>query len=259
MQSKFSDMRDFFSLIINPIPILIILILLGCLLLFLKRPKSGRIVFIIAGVWFLTISTPPLPRFLVSSLENRYDQLPDSVFKSMSSPCNIIILGGGHSDDNSLSPNNQLSLIALSRLVEGIRIQKMIPGSNLILSGFDKKSKQSEAFVYYRTALSLGIDSCNMKLQSLPSNTQMEAEEYARNFGKETKLILVTSAIHMPRAVMHFKNAGLNPTPAPANFIFKKESDTYPLNWFPSSGNILMMEAAVHERAGIFWAIIWAR
>lgn len=211
---------------------------------------------IIAGLWFLAITTPPLPRFIVSSLESRYDQLPDSVFKSMSGPCNIIILGGGHSDDNGLSPNNQLSLIALSRLVEGIRIQKMIPGSKLILSGFDKKTKQSEALVYFKTALSLGIDSNNMKLQSLPSNTQMEAEEYVRNFGKETNLILVTSAIHMPRAIMHFNKAGLKPTPAPANFILKEESIKYPLSWFPSSKNVSIMEAAIHERAGIIWAHI---
>jgi uncharacterized SAM-binding protein YcdF (DUF218 family) len=247
-------MREILSVIINPIPVFFILILTGIILFIYKRQKAGKALLFLAVFWFLAVTTPPLPRYLVWSLEKKYCQLPDSSFRAISSPCNIIILGGGHSDDNTLSPNNQLSLIALSRLVEGIRIQRLIAGSKLILSGYDRKSKQSEAMVYYKAALSLGVDSNYMVLQSLPSNTKMEAEEYVKNFGIGTKLILVTSAIHMPRAVMHFQNAGIKPTPAPSNFILKEEYVKYPLNWIPSPRNLSMMEAAIHEKTGILWA-----
>ena len=63
----------------------------------------------------------------------------------------------------------------------------------------------------------MGIDSASMVIQSLPSNTRMEAEEYVKNFGTENKLIVVTSANHMPRAIMLFHKVGIDAIAAPAN------------------------------------------
>jgi uncharacterized SAM-binding protein YcdF (DUF218 family) len=246
-------MREFLSLMINPVPVLYLLLLVGFILFGLNRKRIGKIFLLIAGIWFFIITTPFLPKVIVKSLENKYPQLSDSSIKSLPDSCNIIVLGGGHNYNKNLSPNNQLTLTALSRLVEGIRIHSMIPGSKLILSGYAKGSELSDALVYYQTALILGIDSTSMVLQSSPSNTQMEAEEYLKNFGKENDLILVTSAIHMPRAIMQFRKAGINSIAAPANFFLKKIPIS-PLVWIPSSGNIVMMEAAIHEYVGIIWA-----
>lgn len=249
-------MKEFLSVIINPIPVFIILIISGFVLICFKRRKSGKIFLSIAGVWFVIFTTPPIPRYMTRLLERQYTQLSDSCIGNISAPCNILVLGGGHSNDKSLSASNKLSLIALSRLVEGIRIHRMIPGSKIVLSGFDLQSQESEASVYFNAAVSLGIDSASMMLQSTPVNTQMEAEEYAKNYNPETRLILVTSAIHMPRAVMHFRKAGIIPLPAPTDFILKYGSYKSPMKWFPSSTNLNMMESATHEIAGLLWAWI---
>ena len=247
-------MREFLSLMINPIPVLCLLLLVGFILFGLNRKRTGKIFLLIAGFWFFIISTPFLPKIIVKSLESRYLQLSDPVIKHLPDSCDIIVLGSEHSDDKNLSPNNQLSLIALSRLGEGIRIHRMIKGSRLILSGYGGRLKLSNAIVLYRTALILGIDSTSMAIQSSPTNTQMEAEEYAKNFGTKKNLIVVTSAIHMPRAIMHFHKAGINPIAAPADFILKHGSREDPWRWVPSSDYIDMMEAAIHEEVGIIWA-----
>ena len=250
-------MREFLSIIINPIPVICFLVLFGLILFKRNKKRTGKALLIIAGFWFLLVSTPPLPELMAGELERKFPQLSDSYIKNVEAPCNIIVLGGGHSDDAGLSPNNKLSLIALSRLVEGIRIHRMIPDSKLILSGFDKRSEQSEALVYFQTAISLGVDSTSMIFQASPSNTQQEAEDYVKNFGTDGKLILVTSAIHMPRSVMHFKNYGISPMPAPTDFILKNESRKHLLRWIPSANNIDIMESAIHEYAGIIWANIF--
>jgi len=56
---------------------------------------------------------------------------------------------------------------------------------------------------------------------------------------------------------MHFRNAGLNPIPAPANFMIKKNNlpDKY-TDYFPSSQNIRIMEVVFNEYLGMFWAIM---
>jgi len=61
----------------------------------------------------------------------------------------------------------------------------------------------------------------------------------------------------MPRAVMHFRKAGLNPIPAPTNFIIRKNNipGSY-TDYFPSSGNIRNMEIVIQEYLGMLWAKI---
>jgi uncharacterized SAM-binding protein YcdF (DUF218 family) len=236
-----------------PLPVLYILLITGLLLMWRNRSKARKIVLIIAGLWFLVISTLPVPRALVKSLEGRYHQLTDTEIKALPDSCDIIVLGGGHTDDKELTPNNQLSPQALVRLVEGIRIHRMIPGSRIILSGYSGKTIEPQAIVLYKTAKLLGVDTSSMAFQTRPANTLREAEEYIKNFGRSRTLIVVTSDIHMPRAMMHFRNVGLDPIPAPANELIKYGSRKYIWRWIPSSGNIQMMEEAMHEYAGILW------
>jgi uncharacterized SAM-binding protein YcdF (DUF218 family) len=247
-------MREFLSLIIMPVPVLYLLLIAAFVFFISKRQRTGKIFLIMAGIWFLIISTLPVPKILVKSLESKYHQLTEESIKNLPDSCDIIVLGGGHSDDKDLSPNNQLSTTAIGRVTEGIRIHRMIPGSRLILSGYSGGSEISQALALYRTALLLGVDSASMAMQGLPSNTLMEAEEYFKNFGTRNFLIVVTSEIHMPRAMMLFQKAGLNPIAAPTNQMLKNGSRKYRWRWIPSSRNIEMMDAAIHEYAGMIWA-----
>jgi uncharacterized SAM-binding protein YcdF (DUF218 family) len=249
-------MREFLSSVINPLPILYLLVAAGMILLTFRHKKAGRISLAIAGIWLFIISSSFLPRILVRSLEGKYSQLSDSVIKTIQTPCDIIVLGAGCYDENGLSPNNQLTTIGLSRLAEGIRIRKFIPGSRLILSGFNIRSGISEALLLYRTALFLGTDSSAMAIQTEPYNTRMEAEEYVRNFGRNNNLIVVTSAVHMPRAMMLFRAAGTDPVAAPANRLLYNVSSRSLISWFPTSDNIEMLESYIHELAGIIWGRI---
>jgi uncharacterized SAM-binding protein YcdF (DUF218 family) len=246
-------MRNFLSFIIMPLPVLYLLLLAAVIFLILNRKGAGRILLGSAGLWFLIISTLPVPKGLVQTLENKYPQLSETAIKNLPDSCDIIVLGGGHSDDKDLSPNNKLSSQALARLVEGIRIHNMVPGSKLILSGYGGGSKLSQAVVLYQTALILKVDSTSMEIISTPSNTRMEAEEYVKKNGTKNDLIVVTSDIHMPRAIILFHKAGLNPVAAPTNQILRYGSGKYRLKIIPSADNIVMMEEVIHEYAGILW------
>lgn len=248
-------MREFLTLMMNPVALLYLLLLAGSVFFVFNRKKTGKTIMWIAMVWFIIITTPFLPELMINSLESKYSQLSDSSITKIHGPVDIMILGGGHSDNKNLTPNNQLSATALCRLVEGIRIHRLIPGSRLVLSGYKGKSELPQALVQYRTAIILGIDTCSMEMQATPSNTRMEAEVYARNYGTKNNLIIVTSARHMPRAMMHFQNHGITPVAAPSDFILKNGIFYNPKKWLPSSDYISKMKMAIHEYVGIIWAM----
>jgi uncharacterized SAM-binding protein YcdF (DUF218 family) len=110
-----------------------------------------------------------------------------------------------------------------------------------------------------QTALALGVEENKIHLLGTPENTRMEAFEYTRKFGTDKTLVLVTDAIHMPRAMFLFEKAGQSPIPAPTNHIVKSDRKNGINEWGPSSANIAMMEYAMHEMLGLVWAEIGVR
>lgn len=234
--------------------VLWILILITGILYWRKKSKISYLLLIISTFWLLFISTPFLPNLLVSYLENQFEVLSPNELNDFNHPVNILVLGGGHSNDDRLPSTNQLSEVALARLVEGIRLYRQLPNSRLITSGAAGKEGIPQAEVLKRAAILLGIEEKNIQTQTLPKNTWAEATEYKRIFGDSAQLIIVTSATHMPRAVKLFRKAGLTPIAAPTNHLVKKGNHRDPWFWIPSSGNIRMMESAIHEYAGIVWA-----
>ena len=65
--------------------------------------------------------------------------------------------------------------------------------------------------------------------------------------------LLVTDAIHMPRAMLLFQKAGQKPIAAPTNHLVKSKQKQDISDWGPSALNIEKMEYAMHEIFGLAW------
>ncbi len=92
-----------------------------------------------------------------------------------------------------------------------------LTGSTIITSGYKGKGTISQAEVLSETAQLLGVEKDHIRLSTQPKNTRQEAEEYKKLYADSSQLVLVTSAIHMPRAMYTFSKAGLDPIPAPTS------------------------------------------
>jgi len=247
-------MRAIISRAILPLPIFWVLVIIAWILYWRRKKKLSKIFGITALLWLLIVSTPFIPNLLVSGLENKYPPLTSLNSKpSTLNNFHILVLGAGHTNDSAFPATSKLNEEALARLSEGIRLHQALPKSKIITSGYKGKGAVAQAEVLARAAEMLGVESNNILTQTEPENTLMEALEYKRNFGEETQLILVTSAIHMPRSIYLFCKAGLKPIPAPANFITSKNEKKKFWFWLPNSRNIKKMEAAIHEYVGILW------
>jgi uncharacterized SAM-binding protein YcdF (DUF218 family) len=247
------------SFISIPLSIFWLVFLAGIAIYLMKRKRTGLVCGMFSIIWLALISLPFIPELLISSLENRYPPLleisqfnpKDSVF--------IIVLGAGYTDNKNLPPHDQLSLNSLGRLTEAIRLHRLLNVSQLVLSGTEAGQDLSEGKPFVMTALALGVDENAIRLLGTPENTQMEAFDYTKKFGTKNTLILVTDAIHMPRAMLLFEKAGQKPIPAPTNHMVKSIWKNGISGWFPASSNIAMMEYAMHEIGGLVYVRLFYR
>ena len=64
------------------------------------------------------------------------------------------------------------------------------------------------------------------------------------------RILLVTHAWHMPRAMWAFKHSGIQAIPAPTGFITADDIE-YP--WLPNARALYEARLALHEIVGILW------
>lgn len=207
----------------------------------LKRYKAAKI-FAGLGLLILFIFTiSPWPVYMVRDLEQRYPVYTPARANSLP----VLVLGAGHVNDPSLPPLQRLSIPLLDRVAEGIRIHKANKGK-IVFSGFSRFNHSPHAVVMAESAISLGVNPADTLMLLKPSNTWEEAAAWKKRFGTK-KFVLVTSAVHMPRAMHIFKDMGMQPIAAPANFINRNEPGVNPYNWWPSSVKSMYTELAIYE------------
>ncbi|XPE44800.1 envelope biogenesis factor ElyC [Shigella flexneri] len=168
--------------------------------------------FISIGGWrsvieFATGSRPP-----AASIESTYPTWNNSQKVSY-----IVVLGGGYTLNRQWAPSSNLINNSLPRLNEGIRLWRENPGSKPIFTGGVAKNQYGE----YSGSR---CQSCAIAGRAARANdhpgfakdTEEEAAAVKQAIG-DAPFLLVTSASHLPRAMIFFQQEGLNPLPAPAN------------------------------------------
>ena len=253
-------LKKLLSAALQPCSLLLTVMVLGLVLLyFTKRQRTAKVLLTTGLVLLALLSLSPVSRDLVRPLESTYPPLLAKVTQAVSTmpdgspaPRWVVVLGGGKSESRSLAPIHQLSESSLVRLAEGIRLQRLLPESKLVLSGGSDRGRTTEAETLAATGASLGAPQDRMVLESQSWDTIDEVQALQAMLG-EDRFVLVTSATHLPRAMAMFKKVGMNPIPAPTDYEAIDENSDM-LGWFPHAHAGLMIERALHEYLGLFWA-----
>ena len=199
------------------------------------------------------LSTRLIPNLLLENLEYHADCIPPENYDSIYS-MNIVVLGAGHTDAPDIHGIDRLSNSATVRLAKGITLYRQIEGSMLILSGYAGKTNISQARVMAEAAISLGANPDDIIMLESPSNTEAEAKAFSARFPGENKVIIVTDAFHMRRALYLFRGEGISPVPAPTNYRIIHDNKRYLSEFLPNPGNIDNLSIALHEYVGLLWA-----
>ncbi len=233
-------LKKIISNLVQFIPAIPILLLMCSLAL----PRLRGFVASIA-LSLLLLSSPPISNAFVSSLENQYPPLA----QPPASASAIAVLGYGHIEQPDRAPNSVLTSGALSRLSEAVRLWHLVPEAKFVVSGglLWGRSTYTHAEAMSRAALQLGVaEEKIVRLQD--GRDTAEEAELMRELAQQGRLVLVTSATHMPRAIGLFRSLGVRPVAAPTDYLAS------PAPWWRFSAYYLHnADRALHEYVGMLW------
>jgi uncharacterized SAM-binding protein YcdF (DUF218 family) len=242
--------------LLMPLPLATAIIIFSVFLYYSRYVKTAKCLLgglFISGYLF---SISPVSQAVVGYLEFQYPKYNKQTVDY------VLVLGGYHKSDKRFPTSSLLSQTSLMRLVEGINIHRLNPGSKLLLSGYKGRDIISNAEAMSKVAQEMGVLKSNITLATSPKDTAEEAA-YWTKFIRDKSFALVTSATHMPRSVFLFQQALQSQAldadkliPAPTVFMAKNTNLRHWRSWLPYAGNLNRFGIAWHEYLGLAWAKI---
>lgn len=237
-----------------PLPITLSLLALGLLLS--TRSRRLGLGFVVCSLALLLLASwPPVTDRLLAPLEQRYPTLLE--LSNDDSLAGVVVLGGGWQPNTPRSSVGRLSDSSAIRLMEGVRLWRHRPELPLIVSGASSDSAVPAVAKGYATAaMDLGVPEAQLRILDWPTDTGQEARAVRDELGEGARVVLVTSASHMPRAMRHFQRAGLEPVAAPTHYLTQHTPRGTLRDWVPSASELRKTERVMYEALGLL-AVSW--
>jgi uncharacterized SAM-binding protein YcdF (DUF218 family) len=254
-----------FLFISKLLPLFIYPLGLSCLLMLLalwlcyRRSRKAYMPILLALIILAIAGNVQVGNRLIASLERQYLPLVETPPADA-----IVILGGGTRNNEPPRIMPDLSDRG-DRLIYGAKLYQEGAAKKIILSGgriqwYGGDSSEAESMA---TILELfGIPHADMILESRSLNTHDNAIFTKEILQREQfkKILLVTSAAHMPRSLAIFRRAKIDAIPAPADLMvsdrnliesrYSKQSRIISL--IPTSESLDFTTQALKEYIGMF-------
>jgi len=230
-------------------PLVWVLVLLALGLVFLRWPgkkhkcRLGIALIILAGVVLYLLSIEPVANGLAYPLEADCAEPSPQAVADLDV---VVVLGGGSYISGYESPHRVMSSHSLARLCKGISVFTQSKAGTIVFCGTTAMKP---------VAIELGITESQIIEEPNSSNTFENAAELARLIPPDetTRIGVVTSAAHMPRAVAafhrHFPGDAI--VPIPTDYLRAYTGGIRSV--IPSASNLDRSTKAIHEWIGIFW------
>ena len=229
-------------LIFSPLMLVIGLIILGIIFNLRKFSLIGTIILIIS-------SLPIISNKRIAYLEKDYQPIEIAEIENVDA---IVVLSGMIrviGDEENLKYEFTESV---DRFFAGLDLFNNNKAPILILT----RGKMpwsigiAEGEYLKELAIKFGISEENIILTDEVQNTDQEAKAVKNLLANDnSRIILVTSAFHMPRAEKVFKAANINVIPFPVDFQNSKSKTTM-MDFIPSSGSLSQTSHFVREMIG---------
>ena len=230
------------ALIVSPLFLVIFLIFLGIIF------KSKKI-SLFAVIILIILSLPIISKKLTNYLEKDYVLQDVSVIDTADA---IVVLSGMI---KTIKFNNKLKYEfneKVDRILSGIDLFKNDKAPLLILTKgkFPWLADAPEGEYLKNFAIKFGIPQESIFLTDIVQNTHQEAKSVKKLLNSnEAKIILVTSAFHMPRAKKVFEVYNIKVIPFAVDFI-NTHSKLTVIDFIPSASSFHVTSVFVREMIG---------
>ena len=202
----------------------------------------------VAAIFLLMIFSSSIVSWALSrSLENQY---PDTGIDALSRAQAIVVLGGAIHMPSSRHENSGL-IDHSDRLLHALRLYRAGKAPVVVCSG-GGRAGTSEARVMGRLLQEWGVPAEAILLEEQSLST-LENALFSYPVLKTRgirHILLVTSAMHMPRAAAVFRKAGFEVSPAPADFRTGWGERSGFFGWLPDAGYLMWSDRALKEWIG---------
>ena len=229
------------------------LIVLSVLLAIRPRLRVARWMLLVVALGYTVISVYPVPRAMKLLWSRPFAALAKSDVPP--GRVAIVVLGSGSYTAVDWS-KNRIAVpdpIGLGRTLEAARIYSLLGADWVVSSGGPPEADSSDypaAEAMRDTLLRLGVPPTRLVLKGESRDTHEEALAVAHLLPtlRVDRVVLVTSPVHMRRAVATFRAAGVQVIPAPAR------EDTGRPGWrmrfLPSERGLYESSLVAHEMLG---------
>jgi len=225
---------------------------MGCLWLLYRRHWRSAFWLGLPTLLLFLLGSTPLPEYLADPEESRWvagDGQSSAMFYDA-----VVALGGGE----RVSAHDPLGFAMCnggSRVLTAIQLFRSGQAKNLVLGGclpVPGKPAVPSLGVVQDWVVSWGLPPGSVTNLGVCINTHDEAVAFgrlARNRGW-SKVMLVTSALHMRRAVAVFQKQGIGVIPVAADFQVSGVCGGLHFSLFPRSGRLDLLSLYLHEKIG---------
>ena len=184
-----------------------------------RRPRLARCAAASAALVLLVFSAPLVSHYVVRSVERRAARTyqPGVTYDA------VIVLAGIVDPDSTRATGELQLSDRTERILTGWDVLRSGRASHILVSGgnvFPQPGEVPEAELLGRLLLSWGVRPDQLVLETASRNTHQSAVETAKLVRQRgfRRLLLITSAAHMPRAVGCFRREGLSPDTLPVDY-----------------------------------------
>lgn len=240
-----------FWLVLNPGNIFAFFLIAGTVLLFSRFRRAGKWLVSGAAVFLIVVGVLPVGAFLIERLENRFPanpEIPGDI-------AGIIVLGGTINAYITATRGQPSLTTGGERFTETIYLARKFPDARVIFSGgsgalIENALKEADAARVFFDRM--GMPAGRIEYERNSRNTFENARfslKLAGNTAMSKPWVLVTSAIHMPRAIGVFRKTGWDVLAFPVDYWTDGQLEFEP-GFHPISG-IGLLNQAMREWIGL--------
>ena len=234
------------AVLLLPSNILFLAGLIGLALMATRWRRSGLRLAVASFALLLAVGILPVGYLLTNVLESRFPPWD----ASRGAPDGIVVLGGAIDSELSADRGEPQVTASAGRIFALTKLARQFPKARIIYSGGNASliaGGPPEADFLYSLLGDLGVPRERVVLERRSRNTAENAmlSKQIADPKPGERWLLVTSAIHMPRAVGCFRRAGF-------------PVEAYPVDWktlkgqqFSPVAGLASTDAATHEWAGL--------
>lgn len=251
-------LSSFLANLVIPLNLCVTLLVIAVVLLMLRLRRTATALIAVSLGWGLFWSLPASSLWAGGRLEQIYPYAPAQELPA----AQAIVVLGGHTAGGRLNwfqPYDRDT--AFTRTAAAALLYQAERAPLILVSGAALEGSQSEAEFMAGNLRKKGVPAEALIVEKDSNNTYENALYSARLLKQQniSRVLLVTSALHMPRAMAVFSKQGLTPIAAPsAPQIVVPEDPSFSF-WLPDERSFFASRSIIKEYVGmlVYWLRGW--